>query len=265
MNRVAGREQQREEQGDHHVEDDRAQDPEAQDECRIEVQQQDDHRNRGDDGGKGYAPAVCASRESGPPRMAGALGHGDSLAALTPRRGALSEAWTCKHGNAMEEEAQAQPDEGSQPWVRRKLLPRNVKITLMVLLLFFVGEYILLPELASARKDFHHLSQLNFLWLVLGVLLEIGALDLLCRADPHRALPRRAVVLLYLPYQHVGAHHQPHAARGNGTGFGGQLPAPDRARARPGAPCRAARRPSGWPPRASVRPSSSTSSSGSRS
>ena len=76
----------------------------------------------------------------------------------------------------MEEEAQAQPDEGSQPRVRRKLLPRNVKITLMVLLLFFVGEYILLPELASARKDFHHLSQLNFLWLVLGVLLEIGAL-----------------------------------------------------------------------------------------
>ena len=63
------------------------------------------------------------------------------------------------------------------PRARRKLLPRNVKITLMVLLLFFVGEYILLPELASARKEFHQLSQLNFLWLVLGVLLEIGALS----------------------------------------------------------------------------------------
>ena len=36
---------------------------------------------------------------------------------------------------------------------RRQLLPflpRNVKITLMVLLLFFLGEYVLLPELASA-------------------------------------------------------------------------------------------------------------------
>src|SRR5580700_4968627 len=76
----------------------------------------------------------------------------------------------------MEQEAQGEPDATPQPRVRRKLLPRNVKITLMVLLLFFVGEYILLPELASARKDFHHLSQLNFLWLVLGVLFEIGAL-----------------------------------------------------------------------------------------
>jgi hypothetical protein len=51
-----------------------------------------------------------------------------------------------------------------------------VKITLMVLLLFFVGEYILLPELASARKEFHQLSHLNFLWLILGALLEVGAL-----------------------------------------------------------------------------------------
>jgi putative heme transporter len=76
----------------------------------------------------------------------------------------------------MEQEAHGEPDATPQPRVRRKLLPRNVKITLMVLLLFFVGEYILLPELASARKDFHHLSQLNFLWLVLGVLFEIGAL-----------------------------------------------------------------------------------------
>ncbi|HEY1651527.1 MAG TPA: YbhN family protein [Acidimicrobiales bacterium] len=55
-------------------------------------------------------------------------------------------------------------------------MPRNVKITLMILVLFFVLEYILLPELASARKEFHQLRHLNFLWLVLGVLLEFGAL-----------------------------------------------------------------------------------------
>ncbi len=55
-------------------------------------------------------------------------------------------------------------------------MPRNVKITLIVVLLFFVGEYILLPELASARKEFHQLSHLNFLWLILGALLEVGAL-----------------------------------------------------------------------------------------
>ncbi|HEY6471419.1 MAG TPA: YbhN family protein [Acidimicrobiales bacterium] len=55
-------------------------------------------------------------------------------------------------------------------------MPRNVKITLIVVVLFFVLEYILLPELASARKEFHQLRHLNFLWLVLGVLLELGAL-----------------------------------------------------------------------------------------
>ena len=58
----------------------------------------------------------------------------------------------------------------------RQFLPRNVKITLMVLFLFFVGEYILLPELASARREFHQLSHLNFLWLILGALLEVAAL-----------------------------------------------------------------------------------------
>jgi hypothetical protein len=55
-------------------------------------------------------------------------------------------------------------------------MPRNVKITLMVVLLFFVLEYILLPELASARKELHQLTHLNFLWLILGVLLELSAL-----------------------------------------------------------------------------------------
>ena len=62
------------------------------------------------------------------------------------------------------------------PRVRRKFLPRNVKITLMVLFLFFVGEYILLPELASARREAHQLSQLNLIWLILGALLEVAAL-----------------------------------------------------------------------------------------
>src|ERR1700761_6886512 len=62
------------------------------------------------------------------------------------------------------------------PKPRRQWMPRNVRIALMILLLFFVGEYILLPELASARRELHQLSHLNFLWLILGALLEIGAL-----------------------------------------------------------------------------------------
>jgi uncharacterized protein (TIRG00374 family) len=74
------------------------------------------------------------------------------------------------------EQAEQGEEQTPAPKARRKLLPRNVKITLMILFLFFVGEYILLPELASARKEFHQLSHLNFLWLILGALLEIGAL-----------------------------------------------------------------------------------------
>ena len=68
------------------------------------------------------------------------------------------------------------PEPVVQPRVRRKFLPRNVKIALMVLFLFFVGEYILLPELASARREAHQLSQINVVWLILGALLEVAAL-----------------------------------------------------------------------------------------
>ena len=70
----------------------------------------------------------------------------------------------------------ASQEEPVAPRVRRKFLPRNVKITLMVLFLFFVGEYILLPELASARKEFRQLGHLNFLWLILGAALELASL-----------------------------------------------------------------------------------------
>ncbi len=62
------------------------------------------------------------------------------------------------------------------PRQRRRFLPRNVKVTLTVLVGFFVAEYVLLPELASARREFHRLSQLNVMWLLLGALLEVAAL-----------------------------------------------------------------------------------------
>ena len=74
------------------------------------------------------------------------------------------------------EQGEPEPQPPAPPRARRRWLPRNVKITLMVLFLFFVGEYILLPELASARREFHQLSHLNFLWLILGALLEVAAL-----------------------------------------------------------------------------------------
>lgn len=75
--------------------------------------------------------------------------------------------------------SQASPNDDAlpRPWrERRYWKPRSVKITLMIVVLFFILEYILLPELASARKQFHQLRHLNFLWLVLGLVLEFGAL-----------------------------------------------------------------------------------------
>src|ERR1700730_7211146 len=93
---------------------------------------------------------------------------------------------------AMDQES----DRGGVPAKKRsRWIPRNVKITLMVLLLFFVGEYILIPQLASARKEFHQLRHLNFLWLILGAVFEAAALlayaqlthTVLSRAPPSRS------------------------------------------------------------------------------
>jgi uncharacterized protein (TIRG00374 family) len=65
---------------------------------------------------------------------------------------------------------------GDEPHTKRRWIPRNVKITLLVLVVFFVIEVVLPPELHSARKEFHQLNHLNFLWLVLGAAVEIASL-----------------------------------------------------------------------------------------
>jgi len=65
---------------------------------------------------------------------------------------------------------------GDQPHTKRRWIPRNVKITLLVLVIFFVIEVVLPPELHSARKEIHQLDHLNFLWLVLGAAVEIASL-----------------------------------------------------------------------------------------
>ncbi|HEY5386248.1 MAG TPA: flippase-like domain-containing protein [Acidimicrobiales bacterium] len=97
-----------------------------------------------------------------------------------PEDGPLQAAGPAQDGApsppAQPPEVQAQPEPAPQPRVKRRFLPRNVKIALMVLFLFFVGEYILLPELASARREAHQLSHLNVVWLILGALLEVAAL-----------------------------------------------------------------------------------------
>ena len=264
-----GREQQRDEEGDHHVDDDGADGPEPDDEGRVEVDQTDHDGHRDHDRGQRDATTLGAAGEPGAPGGGSLVGHGAQLGSSDLRRGAFS-AVSRASMSAMDEGDQADPevepspgsvpDGGTEPApARRSWLPRNVKITLMVLFLFFVGEYVLLPELASARREAHQLSHLNFLWLVLGVLLEVAASGRLLRAHAHRPLPRRAAAVACLPHQHVGARRQPRAARA--APCRGRRPATG---CSPSPTCRAARPPSGWPPRASGRPSCSTSSSGSR-
>lgn len=59
-------------------------------------------------------------------------------------------------------------------WWRR--IPRQIKWTFSVIVLIFVFEYILLPEVASARKSIHLLGEVNVIGLIFAVLLEAVAL-----------------------------------------------------------------------------------------
>lgn len=66
----------------------------------------------------------------------------------------------------------------SEP-ARRFHLPkirREVRWTISIFVLFFVFEYFLLPELASARKSVGVLGHVNVAYLLLGVALEVLAL-----------------------------------------------------------------------------------------
>lgn len=55
---------------------------------------------------------------------------------------------------------------------RRRWIPRQVKWAVSLVAIFFVAEYLLLPELASARRTLDLLGRVNVLWIVLGVVLE---------------------------------------------------------------------------------------------
>ena len=66
-----------------------------------------------------------------------------------------------------------------EPARRRFRLPkvrREVRWTITIFILFFVFEYLLLPEFASARKSLHLLGTVNVAYLFLGIGLEVLAL-----------------------------------------------------------------------------------------
>ncbi len=93
--------------------------------------------------------------------------------------GATTEGASTEGASTEGASAEGASAESGPPKARRQFLPflpRNVKIALAILLAFFIGEYVLLPELASARREFGQLGHLNFFWLIGGLLFEIGAL-----------------------------------------------------------------------------------------
>lgn len=59
---------------------------------------------------------------------------------------------------------------------RHRWIPKQVKWTITVVLLFFVAEYLILPEIASARRSLNLLGHVNVLWLIAGAILEAGSL-----------------------------------------------------------------------------------------
>ena len=62
------------------------------------------------------------------------------------------------------------------PARRRRWIRPEVRYTLSAVILLFVVEYLLLPEIASARHNIHILADANIPLLVLAVALEVGAL-----------------------------------------------------------------------------------------
>jgi uncharacterized protein (TIRG00374 family) len=68
------------------------------------------------------------------------------------------------------------PPTPGPPARRKRWIPRQIKWTITIVALFFVLEYLLLPDIASARKSLNLLGEVNVFWLILGVLLEFFAL-----------------------------------------------------------------------------------------
>ncbi len=81
-----------------------------------------------------------------------------------------------KHARPGHEATGGRPAPEGPPRRRRRWMPPQVRWTITAVTLFFVLEYLVLPELASARKSLDLLGQVNVGWLVAGVIFEGAAL-----------------------------------------------------------------------------------------
>ena len=62
------------------------------------------------------------------------------------------------------------------PPVKKRWVRPEIRYTLSAIVLLFVFEYLLLPEIASARHNIHILAHANYLLLGIAIVLEVGAL-----------------------------------------------------------------------------------------
>jgi uncharacterized protein (TIRG00374 family) len=67
-------------------------------------------------------------------------------------------------------------EEISRPPARRSRVPKPLRNGILIFLVLLVLEYLVVPELVGASKDLHLLDHVSPVWLVVGVLLEGGAL-----------------------------------------------------------------------------------------
>ena len=118
--------------------------------------------------------------------------------------------------------AEAEPDETVPPVDgRSRWLRPEVRYTITAVVLLFIFEYLLLPEIASARKNVKVLTQVNFWLLIVAIGLEIGAL--LAYAELSRTVfapdsPRRWTMLRINMSSLAVSHVVP-----GGTAAGGAL------------------------------------------
>src|SRR2546423_14803968 len=103
---------------------------------------------------------------------------------------------------------------------------RHVRRVVMVFLIALIVEYLVLPQVAGARKSLNLLSRVHVLFLLLGVVLEAASLasyaELTRAVLPQRGRPSR-VTLLRIQFSTLSVSHVLPGGSAAGAGFGYRL------------------------------------------
>jgi len=158
----------------------------------------DPHGRRGGDGTAGTDPATAARQPPAPEPDGDGPAPGALNAAASEITDAVNEGTAAVTADgAAVNVAIAAATTDARPGGRRhrRWIPRQVKWTIVVVVLFFVIVYVVLPEFASARRSLDKINDINDVGLVVAVLLEIVSLaayaelthTVLSPGAPHRS------------------------------------------------------------------------------